>query len=139
MLLVVLILFLFFFNDTATTEIYTLSLHDALPISGPVLMPRIASHPTIRSTGARWHSSTMPRAGPAAVATPASGIPTHQRTSSSGSVVASSVVTAQIGWRAGIGHVALPHEHASGPCSPATLGRPATGKWLASTGIPAAA
>src|SRR5215216_7890065 len=29
-------LFFFFFNDTATTEIYTLSLHDALPISpGP--------------------------------------------------------------------------------------------------------
>src|SRR5258706_6722787 len=26
----------FFFNDTATTEIYTLSLHDALPISGRV-------------------------------------------------------------------------------------------------------
>src|SRR5256885_14789481 len=26
----------FFFNDTATTEIYTLSLHDALPISGSV-------------------------------------------------------------------------------------------------------
>src|SRR3712207_7431790 len=25
----------FFFNDTATTEIYTLSLHDALPISPP--------------------------------------------------------------------------------------------------------
>src|SRR5438876_10721503 len=29
--------FFFFFNDTATTEIYTLSLHDALPISGPEL------------------------------------------------------------------------------------------------------
>ena len=28
-----LLLLLFFFNDTATTEIYTLSLHDALPIS----------------------------------------------------------------------------------------------------------
>src|SRR3712207_8984939 len=28
---------LFFFNDTATTEIYTLSLHDALPISGELL------------------------------------------------------------------------------------------------------
>src|SRR2546426_12152788 len=28
------LLFFFFFNDTATTEIYTLSLHDALPISG---------------------------------------------------------------------------------------------------------
>src|SRR3712207_6893979 len=27
--------FVFFFNDTATTEIYTLSLHDALPICGP--------------------------------------------------------------------------------------------------------
>src|SRR5215467_15637501 len=28
------LVFFFFFNDTATTEIYTLSLHDALPISG---------------------------------------------------------------------------------------------------------
>src|SRR6266853_6934298 len=27
--------FFFFFNDTATTEIYTLSLHDALPIPPP--------------------------------------------------------------------------------------------------------
>src|SRR3712207_8981650 len=27
------LIFIFFFNDTATTEIYTLSLHDALPIS----------------------------------------------------------------------------------------------------------
>src|SRR5256885_15938311 len=30
-----LFLFFFFFNDTATTEIYTLSLHDALPICAP--------------------------------------------------------------------------------------------------------
>src|SRR3712207_9275838 len=30
----------FFFNDTATTEIYTLSLHDALPISGQVVQGR---------------------------------------------------------------------------------------------------
>src|SRR6266446_8020437 len=29
-----LLFFVFFFNDTATTEIYTLSLHDALPIEG---------------------------------------------------------------------------------------------------------
>src|SRR3712207_7341597 len=29
------LVFFFFFNDTATTEIYTLSLHDALPISRP--------------------------------------------------------------------------------------------------------
>src|SRR3712207_6979390 len=38
---------IFFFNDTATTEIYTLSLHDALPISGTViglsLMPAVKS------------------------------------------------------------------------------------------------
>src|SRR2546422_6822861 len=32
----------FFFNDTATTEIYTLSLHDALPISPPVSSTTIA-------------------------------------------------------------------------------------------------
>src|SRR3989449_11199377 len=30
----------FFFNDTATTEIYTLSLHDALPILGVGMAPR---------------------------------------------------------------------------------------------------
>ena len=29
-----LLFFIFFFNDTPTTEIYTLSLHDALPIYG---------------------------------------------------------------------------------------------------------
>src|SRR2546426_7438782 len=34
--------FLFFFNDTATTEIYTLSLHDALPISVSSLEGRVA-------------------------------------------------------------------------------------------------
>src|SRR5256885_9852168 len=32
MLCILLSFFFFFFNDTATTEIYTLSLHDALPI-----------------------------------------------------------------------------------------------------------
>src|SRR6266516_6207961 len=31
--------FFFFFNDTATTEIYTLSLHDALPISWQIISP----------------------------------------------------------------------------------------------------
>src|SRR5436309_7546338 len=33
-------LFIFFFNDPATTEIYTLSLHDALPIYRPLLVIR---------------------------------------------------------------------------------------------------
>src|SRR2546430_13127142 len=32
---ITLLVIFFFFNDTATTEIYTLSLHDALPISDP--------------------------------------------------------------------------------------------------------
>src|SRR3712207_7554951 len=30
------LIYFFFFNDTATTEIYTLSLHDALPISAEI-------------------------------------------------------------------------------------------------------
>src|SRR5437016_10491842 len=35
---------LFFFNDTATTEIYTLSLHDALPIYRPVALSGSGSY-----------------------------------------------------------------------------------------------
>src|SRR6266567_9027158 len=41
------LIFFFFFNDTATTEIYTLSLHDALPIGG------IPSAPAVTGTKAR--------------------------------------------------------------------------------------
>src|SRR5256885_13206529 len=50
----------FFFNDTATTEIYTLSLHDALPICykpdrvrqfAEDLQARIAAVPGVRSAG----------------------------------------------------------------------------------------
>src|SRR5215203_6437825 len=39
------LVFFFFFNDTATTEIYTLSLHDALPISrwSPALVGALMS------------------------------------------------------------------------------------------------
>src|SRR2546425_7463787 len=36
--------FFFFFNDTATTEIYTLSLHDALPILHPSALSVITPH-----------------------------------------------------------------------------------------------
>src|SRR2546426_11119607 len=36
------VFFFFFFNDTATTEIYTLSLHDALPILTPGASPGMA-------------------------------------------------------------------------------------------------
>src|SRR3712207_8279093 len=70
----------FFFNDTATTEIYTLSLHDALPICGrqradqlaqwhvlALLLHLPAEHPPLRSardillprqTGAQDRKST---------------------------------------------------------------------------------
>src|SRR2546430_10544451 len=44
------ILIVFFFNDTATTEIYTLSLHDALPISR---RPRTGRGATPRGAGGR--------------------------------------------------------------------------------------
>src|SRR3712207_8035668 len=50
---------LFFFNDTATTEIYTLSLHDALPIWG--------------STGRPGHRGPAPHRSRRAVRRPASG------------------------------------------------------------------
>src|SRR2546430_10001703 len=44
---------LFFFNDTATTEIYTLSLHDALPISGAPRRRRASSPAMCCSRSAR--------------------------------------------------------------------------------------
>src|SRR2546422_4641019 len=49
------IFFFFFFNDTATTEIYTLSLHDALPIwAMPQRSVRVGCSPS--------HSAAMPHA-----------------------------------------------------------------------------
>src|SRR5436305_10213725 len=47
--------FFFFFNDTATTEIYTLSLHDALPIS---FTPDVAI-PSMNRFCARKNSTTI--------------------------------------------------------------------------------
>src|SRR2546426_12578055 len=41
----------FFFNDTATTEIYTLSLHDALPISNGRVGEPIAMTATVSGAG----------------------------------------------------------------------------------------
>src|SRR3712207_7815017 len=48
---------IFFFNDTATTEIYTLSLHDALPISYCFF-----TIPTLTGTGFETLSKTAERA-----------------------------------------------------------------------------
>src|SRR3712207_7598094 len=47
---------LFFFNDTATTEIYTLSLHDALPICGEQQCQRQQSHTYRLSQWFHWQS-----------------------------------------------------------------------------------
>src|SRR5476649_2788478 len=49
------LVYVFFFNDTATTEIYTLSLHDALPISRKTpSVRRIGAEPTLtRATPSR--------------------------------------------------------------------------------------
>src|SRR2546430_9751470 len=44
-------LFFFFFNDTATTEIYTLSLHDALPIWSATTRERRGRKPSSATTG----------------------------------------------------------------------------------------
>src|SRR2546426_7432520 len=58
--------FFFFFNDTATTEIYTLSLHDALPIStdsrtavtGPRVMWRAVRRPAAADRRLEMSAST---------------------------------------------------------------------------------
>src|SRR3712207_9454030 len=49
----------FFFNDTATTEIYTLSLHDALPICTGLHMAR-RPHPGRRSARAPDRAANSP-------------------------------------------------------------------------------
>src|SRR2546430_17236115 len=61
--------FFFFFNDTATTEIYTLSLHDALPISArkgrgkgqkPCLtMRRFCCNAAVRTGRSEEHTSEL--------------------------------------------------------------------------------
>src|SRR5258708_11978652 len=45
----------FFFNDTATTEIYTLSLHDALPIWICAVNRDLWYHGCARGRGGLWH------------------------------------------------------------------------------------
>src|SRR3712207_8821450 len=51
----------FFFNDTATTEIYTLSLHDALPIfmRGEIIWNKAASSGISTAWGS-WQSASNP-------------------------------------------------------------------------------
>src|SRR3712207_8490580 len=54
---------LFFFNDTATTEIYTLSLHDALPISAAKSRsPRRGDRAARRTVAGAGEERRAPRA-----------------------------------------------------------------------------
>src|SRR2546426_9892802 len=50
--------FFFFFNDTATTEIYTLSLHDALPIS--FFMSRIGRTCSVPTEACAYQVPSVP-------------------------------------------------------------------------------
>src|SRR2546422_8553235 len=54
----------FFFNDTATTEIYTLSLHDALPISAPASGAPTACRPGLRRRRHRGRPARRRRRSP---------------------------------------------------------------------------
>src|SRR2546427_12659354 len=58
--------FFFFFNDTATTEIYTLSLHDALPICAgvrqyEVLSARLPHQPRIAGVARETLAHALPQ------------------------------------------------------------------------------
>src|SRR5436309_5892743 len=52
--------YFFFFNDTATTEIYTLSLHDALPISDTRFRTVEISDPRFERDGLRFATVKSP-------------------------------------------------------------------------------
>src|SRR5437870_13885198 len=71
----IMLFFFFFFNDPATTEIYTLSLHDALPIylplpgwrgpcspPAPLIMPR-ARRPRTQRKRSEEHTSELQSRG----------------------------------------------------------------------------
>src|SRR2546430_4322925 len=52
--------FFFFFNDTATTEIYTLSLHDALPILFVISLRVAFSRPRANASALESTATTSP-------------------------------------------------------------------------------
>src|SRR5574342_683001 len=77
----------FFFNDTATTEIYTLSLHDALPIfarCSPVPLQRLRRSPTLGIGGRNGtcHPSCDPQSAPTS-RSPSRGTPKFSGNTSS--------------------------------------------------------
>src|SRR5437660_7562150 len=97
-------LFLFFFNDPATTEIYTLSLHDALPI----WTPRRARFRTGSRPGAR-----VPREIPLPPAPPPSPDRKSTRRNSSHVAISYAVfcLKKKTPSRPHISHTNSPHNH----------------------------
>src|SRR2546426_6469527 len=81
----------FFFNDTATTEIYTLSLHDALPIYGALL-----GRGAPRTLGGRVPFRERQRASPSSVVLSAQRATSTQAPRAAASSVASSTAWARI-------------------------------------------
>src|SRR3712207_9382913 len=71
----------FFFNDTATTEIYTLSLHDALPISTGEPVRQFAYTPPHHNLVATQGAVPITRANAARTASPCDEIRSEEHTS----------------------------------------------------------
>src|SRR3712207_1753811 len=107
----------FFFNDTATTEIYTLSLHDALPIYpcrgansqrtiSRVSSARRSSH---RCSGATWNSPTRRFRCESSGTTPAIGV--SSPASPSGSCLKAAITVRSTRKRASVSakHPRRPH------------------------------
>src|SRR3712207_7547101 len=67
----------FFFNDTATTEIYTLSLHDALPICRR--RPRVTGAGDHAASGQSGRGRAVPRSARAVAAADRSGTVQRRR------------------------------------------------------------
>src|SRR5438132_13142777 len=65
--LAIMLIFFFFLNDPSTTQIYTLSLHDALPISAPknqrneLPLPPLHPHPQLPLLWILWISQLIDR------------------------------------------------------------------------------
>src|SRR6266540_609794 len=72
--------FFFFFNDTATTEIYTLSLHDALPILRQSAIPFDSDVSELRRLTREYASAQPLPAGVTVTAAALGGVPTAEIT-----------------------------------------------------------
>src|SRR6267378_7351210 len=115
-------IFFFFFNDTATTEIYTLSLHDAFAAraynddsSGAVTSSRSEASASMRPANVTY-ARTMPRPGPPR-STHSGKQPAHHSARAAASAAASAWAT--VPW----GNRATKRHHSVMPSSPRAIAR----------------